>query len=766
MNNMNNSNNASIESNVDEFVNELIETSTQTLNERINGNTVDLRNYLKHDGGSGSAKTGSALLLNKISNLSVIDFDINKDYDEEQKARVRNGILSRLSHEDLIVKTGSGGLHVYVNQDLFFASSNRMIKCYSCNDFDVDLMCSVDEDKRSLVVLPGSKVRKNARSQIYKYEFVQGGFDSVITRSLNDVLNDLDIKIKTKQSPDIEKIINENENEKINDELAEAIIYGLEDLEIHNDAGCMPITREITLFTLFQAINSLPYKYIDQAYETVYECCNLTDKAKTNFENARARYSIYHTSPFVLIKILKLYRSEYFEQEIKPLLTANEIVIHKIDFKEDFTMQNIRAKAENGLYTDFKSIVEDLSKVIRFIDNGTPTFIQKIKNVHAKTFSIQYLNNKDMNKSLKMIKLFKNKEGKYETAYSAFERHASKFAISGVKFVSDEADIFSTFQGLKYKVNEEVNEKLINPFLNLIYEVICVSDNEIYEYVLNWISNMIQNPGVKNETALVLKGLQGIGKNTFTDVICEILAGYSENNVTEMNELTGNFNSVVEDKMLIVLNELKNHGEERMANFNALKSIITDKTIRINEKNQPRRTSENVANFIFCTNNAYPVKIEAGDRRYVVLTASEKYKNNFDYWNEIYALLKKPEFYDSLTTYFIKRDISEFNPRKIPMTEAKQDLIDASRSPIDVWICNHYNQLLEGINCSDALLTKPSEMKDKQFQMQIKERCERRQIKRKWHYILKEGCKSLYKQTENEFDDDYDDEDLPVKETI
>ena len=79
--------------------------------------------------------------------------------------------------------------------------------------------------------------------------------------------------------------------------------------------------------------------------------------------------------------------------------------------------------------------------------------------------------------------------------------------------------------------------------MDLINEVICVNDEVLHNYVLNWISNIIQHPGIKNETALVIKGLQDFGKNTFTDVISEILAGYSANNVTEMNELTGNFNS-------------------------------------------------------------------------------------------------------------------------------------------------------------------------------------------------------------------------------
>lgn len=736
-------------------VDEIIESERQTLKQRIGDHTVDLTNYLKHDGGSGTKITGKALLLNKIRNLAVIDFDINKSYDEEQKKVVRNKIISNLSDEDVVVRTGSGGIHVYVNQDLFFTQSNRSIKCYSCEDYDVDLMTSTNEQSRSLIVLPESKVRKNARMPITKYEFMIGSMDSVITRNIENVLKDLNISIKVKQSPDVEKIITEYENETITDELAEAIVYGLEDLEIHNDGGSMPISKEITLFTLFQAINSLPSKFIDQAYEIVYECCKLTDNAYSNFEKSRARYQHLKTSPYVLVKMLKIWRSDYFESEIKPLINGNDIVIHKIDFKDEFTMQTIRARTEEGYYKEFKTVIEDLSKVIRFIDNGTLMYIQKAKNVYTNTYHVQFVSDKDMSKSLKMMKLWRGENGQIETVYTALVRYASKLSISGVKFNSSDNDVFSTFQGLKYS-NGTINEELIKPFLELVYEVICSKDVTLYDYVLNWISNIIQHPGMKNETALVIKGLQGIGKNTFTDVVSELLSGYSVANVTEMQELTGNFNSVVEDKMLIVLNELKNCGDERMANFNALKSIITDKTIRINEKNQPRRTSENVANFIFCTNNAFPVKIEAGDRRYVVLSASGIHKNDHEYWSQLYKSFTK-EFYESLTAFFTERDITLFNPRLIPMTEAKEDLIEASRSPIDVWICEHYDELLNGIQCSDALVSKPSEMKDKNFQLQIKEKCERKKKgpkgNQKWYYILKDECKSLYHQTVYEEDE-------------
>ena len=95
---------------------------------------------------------------------------------------------------------------------------------------------------------------------------------------------------------------------------------------------------------------------------------------------------------------------------------------------------------------------------------------------------------------------------------------------------------------------------MIEPFINFIKEIICSDDNELFTYVIGWIATMIQNPGVKNETALILKGLQGVGKNRFTDILCELLAGYSERNINDIEELTGNFNSNVENKMLLILN--------------------------------------------------------------------------------------------------------------------------------------------------------------------------------------------------------------------
>ena len=689
------------------------EKNMQTLNERIGKHKIDLTNYEKHNASTGR-KTGEALLTNMISNLCVVDIDINKAYDDERKEKIRSELLEELDINDVVVKTASGGLHIYCNQDWFTLTSNRMIKCYTSEDFDVDIF---------IVVMPPSKVRANHNSSVSKYTFIRGSFESCITRSINEVLRSLKIKITTEQSDDIKAIIAETANvSNTTDEFVQALLDGLYDLEIHNDGGSMPIDKEITLFTLFQAINALPDGVIDEAYENVWN-------------------------------------NEYYNQCVKPLLASNSKVIHKISFEDTFDLSCIIEKAEKKQYKHANEVVSDLSKVIRIIDADTTMYVKKVYNVHTECCDIAFVNSTNMREMLRKIKLWRNNETKTMiTVYDVMIENMSPLLIKGIKFNSKDEKVMSIFHGFKYAILEKLNIEVIDAFLKLIKEVIANNDFEVYMYILNWISFIVQNPGVKTETALILKGLQGVGKNTFTDVLCEMMSGYSVSNITEISELTGNFNSVIESKMLLVLNELKNAGEDRLANFNALKSIITDKVIRINEKNQPRRTSENVANFIFCTNNAFPVKIEMGDRRYVVLSCNGVHKNDFEYWESLNKSFTA-EFYSHLLTFFMKRDISKFNPRVIPITEAKKDLIEASRSPLDVWICDKYNDLIKGILCDDALMIRPPDMKERTFQLQLKDKCDHKKIQkdgvRKWHYILKQECRGIYSQTEDDpIDDD------------
>jgi hypothetical protein len=76
--------------------------------------------------------------------------------------------------------------------------------------------------------------------------------------------------------------------------------------------------------------------------------------------------------------------------------------------------------------------------------------------------------------------------------------------------------------------------------------------------------------------------------------------------------------------------------------------------------------------------------------------------------------------------YFLDIDISDFNPRNIPMTSEKLDIIKASLSVIDEFCLKYFEELKEGILCEDVLCIKPREFKsERTFQLALKDKCDR-----------------------------------------
>jgi hypothetical protein len=109
----------------------------------------------------------------------------------------------------------------------------------------------------------------------------------------------------------------------------------------------------------------------------------------------------------------------------------------------------------------------------------------------------------------------------------------------------------------------------------------------------------------------------------------------------------------------------------------------------VKEKYIPKHNVENVVNLIIVTNNVFPVKIENSDRRYVVCKCSSTHRGDSKYFDNLCSSFDE-DFYNNLFTFFLTRDIESFNPRVIPMTEAKKDIINASRSPLDDVIIKHF----------------------------------------------------------------------------
>ena len=82
---------------------------------------------------------------------------------------------------------------------------------------------------------------------------------------------------------------------------------------------------------------------------------------------------------------------------------------------------------------------------------------------------------------------------------------------------------------------------IIGPFLKHFEEVIANGNLDHFTYILNWISFIVQNPGKKNTTALLIIGDKGTGKGDFFAIpISKLFGSYAHDNVTKVETSAAN----------------------------------------------------------------------------------------------------------------------------------------------------------------------------------------------------------------------------------
>ena len=433
----------------------------------------------------------------------------------------------------------------------------------------------------------------------------------------------------------------------------------------------------------------------------------------------------------------------------------------RINIKDtSFTLSSLNKnnyKLNGGIGIDINHFLTDLKRLIVVINTAEQLFVVKDYDGVRDVAVLSFMNGNQFEKRLKSIKVGKYyKEGKLKeaNAFTIYDAGDNKnlFIKDGIRFYDKRDNIFSYFTGYDYKTVDEVDLEKIRPFLNHVREVIANNDEKVYEYIINWFSFVVQNPDGKTETAIVITGKQGTGKNVFSDVLCRLLGRYANKNVSNIDHIVGKFNATLENMKLIVCNELSSAETNKFLNSDAMKTVISDNQIDINQKNQPIRTVQNVVNLILISNNFAPVNVEEGDRRYMMTECSDKYKGDFDYFEKLVNGFDE-SFYEHLLTYFMNKDISDFNPRRIPMTNIKREVIESKKSCYRLFVEEYYDEMNseEGLNCVDAYtyyidFAKRNGFKccaSNTFGSKVRDYVDRKRCrvdgKREYRYFIKEG---------------------------
>lgn len=210
------------------------------------------------------------------------------------------------------------------------------------------------------------------------------------------------------------------------------------------------------------------------------------------------------------------------------------------------------------------------------------------------------------------------------------------------------------------------------PFLDFVEYL--VPDEGERKHLLLMMAHTVRFPEVKLRHALLLRSeVHGVGKSMFVDIWGRLLG---ETNVrrTSTEEMSGNFDSYLWGKLLIVLEEL-NWGVGPMG-YNRLKALITENIVPVNEKFIPVREFPNFATWVFLTNVRTPLIIEKSDRR-IFFIDSPASKRSPDYYTQFVAWWQTN--LGVIRNYLDQVDLTNFNPNVAPpMTQAKLDLIASS----------------------------------------------------------------------------------------
>ena len=241
-----------------------------------------------------------------------------------------------------------------------------------------------------------------------------------------------------------------------------------------------------------------------------------------------------------------------------------------INVFDEFNLIDVRRKCP---YANDAEALADLKKCFVHCEHVPPVFMLKSYDAIEELPKVSYTSEAVAKQILKKIVIKKVKKDGKKRPYSCwdlFMDHQLDFTVKALKFFSEDPQVFSYFRGYDFKQLDEVKKEVIEPFLQHIKEVIANNNEEVYKYILVWIASILQKPNFKAGTALVILGNQGTGKNVFTNVICKLMARYANENVTSIESVVGKFNAVLENKKLLVLNELQSIDANKYLNSDAL----------------------------------------------------------------------------------------------------------------------------------------------------------------------------------------------------
>ena len=253
---------------------------------------------------------------------------------------------------------------------------------------------------------------------------------------------------------------------------------------------------------------------------------------------------------------------------------------------------------------------------------------------------------------------------------------------------------FNSFTGYRHKIlptceYDEEDEGLLF-ILNHWFKYLCNGNKEFYEYLMSWLAWQLRYGWKKIKTAIVMFGIQGIGKSLLWNyLIWKGVVGERNVNVCHsLKKFTGQFNMARLDNVLHIFDECTSIKGDSKVNWDTMKAVITDKDFMAEPKYGEQFKAVDCAGCVLLSNHSRCVDIPNDDRRYAIIETSKE-KPPPAYFTKLADYVHDVRVQRTFFTFLMHRDLSGYNWRDIPQTESRTGAQNARGE----------NRVLDYLNC-------------------------------------------------------------------
>jgi len=211
----------------------------------------------------------------------------------------------------------------------------------------------------------------------------------------------------------------------------------------------------------------------------------------------------------------------------------------------------------------------------------------------------------------------------------------------------------------------------------------------IFNYILDWMARLIQDPGGKRPgVTLVLRGEQGTGKSFFAEQIGKLFPTHYLK-VSQASQVTGKHNDHLKGKLLFFVDEGFWAGDKKAEGI--LKDMITSDTLTIEPKFTNVMVIPSHLNIIIASNNDWIVPAGANERRFCVLDVANANRQNHKYFAAIAEQMDNSGREAMLHELLNRKKPSLASLKNFPRTEA---LFEQAVNSMDA-VTRHWFEVLK-----------------------------------------------------------------------